>query len=131
MCLQTTNRELYDLTGSRTDVSHTATLATALYNVVWDLYKCPSGSRSSSYFLAAAFSFTQSLFFWPTARLSQMGRITVIPAWCQVGDIDSHQVLRIGLLVGSKEEALGMKSRGCRLNLLINAIACPQRMLFT
>ena len=51
------------------------------------------------------------------------------PTWCQVGDIGNHQVLRMGLLVGNKEEALGMKSRGCRLSFLINVIACPQGII--
>ena len=75
----TTNWGFYDLTASSTVVFHTATLATALYRVVWDLCKCPSGSSSGSYFPATAFPFTQPLLLWPTAWLSQMGRITAIP----------------------------------------------------
>ena len=93
--LQVCTWELSDLTTSNTNtvVFHTTTLATALYNVFWDLCECPSGSGSSSdsNFPEAAFSFTHPLLFRPTAWLSQMGRITVIPAWCQVGDIDSHR----------------------------------------
>jgi len=101
--LQATNWGLHDLSASSTVVSHPATLATALYSVFWDLCKCPSDNSDNSdnsNFAAVAFSFAQPLLFWPAAWPSQMGRITVIPAWYQVGDIDSHQVLHIGLLVG-------------------------------
>jgi len=66
-------------------VSHTATLATALYSVFWDFCKCPGDGGSDRGFAAAAFSFAQPLRFWPTAWLSQVRRITVIPGWCQVG----------------------------------------------
>jgi len=81
-------------------MSHPATLATVLYSVAWDLCKCPSDSSSDSNFAAVAFSFAQPLLFWPTAWPSQMGRVTVIPAWYHVGDIDNHQVLCTGLFVG-------------------------------